>query len=156
MIGMSTRTLRTSVDRPLMRHLVVAFLVLLASPAVAEATEVPLTITIIHARKGPANIDPKLKGLVKDFKGLPFSSYELKDEATFKLELGSRGRLQLPSGAWLAVVPKNLKGDTLRLAIAIKDYKFRTTVAIQPGKTLAVGGPPYEGGALILAVTRAR
>lgn len=137
-----------------MRSLVAALFVSFALPAVAEATQVPLKITIIHARKGPANVDPKLKGLVKDFKGLPFSSYELKDEATFKLELGSSGRLQLPSKAWLSVVPRKLKGETLRLEIEIKDYKFKTTVAIQPGKTLAVGGPPYDGGALILAVTR--
>ncbi|MEL6545640.1 MAG: hypothetical protein AAFQ82_13495 [Myxococcota bacterium] len=123
-------------------------------PVAAQATEVPLEIKVIHAKKGKDSVDSALKGLVKDFKGLPFNSYSLLDEATFKIEIDSTGRMQLPSKAWMALRPKELRGKDLRLDIEIKELKFKTTVVVPEGKTIAVGGPRYDGGHMILAVTR--
>ncbi|MEM6732175.1 MAG: hypothetical protein AAF658_11510 [Myxococcota bacterium] len=120
----------------------------------AKAAQVPLAIKVIHATKDGKTVDPKLKGLVKDFKGLAFTNYSLLDEATFTIELGSTGRMQLPSKAWMTVVPVELKGDKLKLEIGIKEHKFKTKVTIKEGATLAVGGPKYDRGVLILAVTR--
>lgn len=119
----------------------------------AQASEVPLGIKVIHATKGKSSVDAKLKGLVKDFKGLPFDSYTLLDEASIKLEQGSTGRMQLPSKAWMSLKPQELRNGKLRLDVEIKDLKFKTTVVIPEGKTIAVGGPRYDGGAMILAVT---
>ncbi len=141
-LGLMTRTLAA---------LCLVTIALLARPA--AASEVPLGIKVIHATKGKNSVDAKLKGLVKDFKGLPFSSYALLDEATFKIEQGSTGRMQLPNKAWMTLQPQDLRDGKLRLDLEIKDLKFKTTVVIPKGKTIAVGGPRYDGGAMILAVT---
>ena len=104
-----------------------------------------------------SKLDPKLKDLASAFKKLDFTAYELKDEATFNLEMNSTGRMQLPSQDWMTIKTLGTVGpnDKLRLQLEVKKLKFKTTVAIDPGATLAVGGPPFQDGALILAVTRA-
>lgn len=127
--------------------------VLIGVQAVRAEKPVELSIKVIYAQKGPAGVDPKLRGLVKDFKGLPFSSYSLADEATLALAKDEVGRVELPGKVWMTVVPKEGRSKKLRLEIEIKEYKIKTTVGIKPGATLAVGGPPYKSGTLILAIT---
>lgn len=131
-------------------------LLVVSSPAsLLAAEQVRLSIKVIHAHNRGQQIDPKLAELVREFAGLKFTAYELKDEATFALELGSAGRMQLPNGEWMLIRPKDLvEGGKLRLEMEAEKLKFKTLVAVAPGATLAVGGPPFEGGALILAVTR--
>jgi hypothetical protein len=93
--------------------------------------------------------------MVKSFPKLGFNAYELKDEATLQLELGSAGRIQLPNREWMSVRAKQLTPDgKLRLELAVEELKFKTTVTITEGATLAVGGPSFGDGALILAITR--
>jgi hypothetical protein len=121
----------------------------------AQAPQVHLGIKVIHAHNHGTAVDPKLASLVKEFQGLKFTAYELKDEATFQLDVGSSGRMQLPSEAWMTVRPREVAADgKLRLEMEVEAIKFKLTVAIAPGATLAVGGPPFKDGALILAVTR--
>lgn len=122
---------------------------------VAHAAAVELLVRVVHANSQNSAVDPKLTELVKDFKDLKFTGYQLKDEAKFNLELKATGRMQLPSGAWMTIQPQGMDKDgKLRLALEIKDLKFKSTVAVSPGGTVAVGGPAFDNGALILAVTR--
>jgi hypothetical protein len=120
----------------------------------AEAAPVKLEIKVIHAHNQGTEIDPKLVKLVKQFASLRFSSFQLKDEASFNLEIGASGRLQLPGGEWMRLNAKSLEAEKLRLELAVKKLRFKSTVVIADGATLAVGGPAFEDGALILAVTR--
>jgi len=63
--------------------------------------------------------------------------------------------MQLPNGEWMVVKPLGLEADgKLKLELSAEKLKFKTTVAIGPGATLVVGGPPFDGGALIVAVSR--
>jgi hypothetical protein len=131
----------------------VALLFVLALPA--QAAPVQLAVKVVHAHDQNEQIDPKLAALVKEWKALKFKGYTLLDEATFALELLAKGRMQLPSGAWMTVEPREFAQDgKLRLELVIADMKFRTTALVGQGATVAVGGPPYDKGALILAVTR--
>jgi hypothetical protein len=144
--------MRRSIER--LSLVVATLLALVAAPARA-AEPVHLGIKVIHAHNRDATVDPKLKDLVKEFSSLKFKAYALKDEAMFNLELGSAGRMQLPTKDWMTVRPRELSADgKLRIEMEVEKIKFKTTVAIGPGATLAVGGPPFEDGALILAVTR--
>jgi hypothetical protein len=128
---------------------------LLAAPLVASAaTPVTLDVKIIHAHNKSTQIDPRIAAIVKDLGALKFTGYDLKDQATFTLEPKSVGRMRLPSGAWLTLTPLDFSDDKLRLELEIKDLRFKTVVTINKGATLAIGGPPYDQGALILAVTR--
>jgi hypothetical protein len=123
--------------------------------APAQAAGHKLVVRIIHAHNKGQSVDAKIKDLAKDLAQLKFSSYELKDEATFDLDTGAVGRMQLPSKRWMTVTPLVLESDgKLKLDFEVKELKFKTTVGLAAGATLAVGGPAYEDGALILAVTR--
>lgn len=118
------------------------------------AAPLPIKVRTIYAHKQSNHIDERVKDLVREFK-LPFTAYELKDEVSFVLERGSSGRLQLPNGEWMSVTAKDLSADgKLRIDFAVDKLKFKTTAMIGAGATLAVGGPPFSEGTLILAVSR--
>ncbi len=133
---------------------VVALALALMAARVAEAAPVRLNLKIIHAHNKGKQIDPKLKKLVKQFASLRFSAFELKDEANFNLEIGASGSMQLPGGEWMKINTQSLHDDKLRLELVVDKLKFKTTVTIASGATLAVGGPAFEDGSLILAITR--
>ena len=123
-------------------------------PAAVAAKPEPLNIKVIHAHNKSKIVALRIEKLVKQFK-LAFTAYELKDEAEFNLELGSIGRMQLPSGEWMSVVAKELGADgKLKLDLTVDKLRFKSTVSIDPGATLAVGGPAQQEGALLLAITR--
>jgi hypothetical protein len=128
---------------------------ILLLPHSSEAAPVKLNIKIIHAHNDGDSIDPKLEKLVKNFSNLSFTAYELKDEASFDLEIGSRARMQLPNGQWMVIVAKDLPADgKLRLQLSVAKLKFKSTVSIAAGATVAVGGLIADKGRFLLAVTR--
>jgi hypothetical protein len=123
--------------------------------SVATAAPVQVELKIIHAHNKGKVVDPKIQALVKLLQKLSFTSYTLKDEAVLAIELNAAGSMQLPNGEWLAVKPITMEADgKLKLELSVEKLKFKTTVAIGPGATLVVGGPPFDGGALIVAVSR--
>jgi hypothetical protein len=113
-----------------------------------------LGVQIIYASHDTTGTDPRLRGLVKGFGTLRYESYQLRDEATFSLEAGTAGRMQLPNRSWLSLRPQGLGEDgRVRLEVEVDDLQLKSTLALAPGATVAVGGPPFAEGALILAVT---
>ncbi len=130
----------------------VVALLSLATPAAANTAS--LQLKVIHAHNRGKVVDPRLSALAKEFARLSFTSYELKDEAAFNLDIGASFRMQLPSKAWMVIHARELTADgKLRLDIDVQQLKFKTTVVIAEGATLAVGGPQHDGGTLILALT---
>ncbi len=146
-------------ELPVVRGLALALffgaLGVLAPPDLQAAPPVPVEVKVIHAHNRSTVVDPRVAALVKDLRAqLKFTGYDLRDSATFSLERKSVGRMKLPSGAYLTLTPLDFVDDKLRLELEVKDLKFKTTVTLARGATLAIGGPPYDGGALILAITR--
>jgi len=119
------------------------------------AAPVRLDVKVIYATNKTVGVDPKLKKLAREFSSLKFTGYELKDESTLVLELGSSGRVQLPTKDWLTVRPRELVDDgKLRIDLEIEKIKLKTTSTIARDGTLAIGGPAFEDGTLILVITR--
>jgi hypothetical protein len=134
-----------------------AFMLALAGGAVVSraADPVHLDVKIIYAHNKATGIDPKLKKLAKDLSSLKFTAYELKDEASLALELGATGRVQLPTKEWLLVRPRDIDAnDKLRVDLEIEKIKLKTTSTIAKDGTLAIGGPAYQDGTLIIAISR--
>jgi hypothetical protein len=126
----------------------------LLAPSVALAAPSPLNIKVIKAHNRSKAVDPRLEKLVKEWR-LSFTAYELADEAELNLDIGSVGRMQIPGGEWMSIVAKELTPDgKLKLELTVEKLKFKATVLIAAGATLAVGGPSTNDGALILALTR--
>ncbi|HSI02909.1 MAG: hypothetical protein ACAI38_00220 [Myxococcota bacterium] len=126
----------------------------LAAPAFA-AEPVTLGVKVIYAHNKATGIDPKLKKLAKDLSSLKFTAYELKDEAQLSLELGATGRVQLPTKEWLFVKPRDIdQYGKLRVDLEIEKIKLKTTSIIAKDGTLAIGGPAFQDGTLILAISR--
>jgi len=125
--------------------------------ATTTAAPVELDVKIIRAHNRGKELDAKLQALAPELAKRGSTGYTLEDEAVLGLELGSVGRLQLAGAAWLVVKPLVRDADgKLELELSIDELKFETTVAIAPGATLVVGGPAYEGGELLVAVSRAK
>jgi hypothetical protein len=136
--------------------ILVGALFLISSPQVRAQSIFPLEIRVVHAHKNNAKVDPRVKDLLVELPLLQkkFSGFELKDSATFKLIEGAAGRMQLPNGKWMNVFSQGETAKKLRIKVEVKELKFSATASIDRGATLAVGGPPYKDGSLILVMTR--
>ena len=135
-----------------------AILLFLGASDVAFANSekrITLDIQVIHASHAGSQIDPKLAKLVQGFSNLDFTSYALKDEMKIDVQLGASTRVQLPNKMWMQVQASPSKQPgMIQLGISSEKPKFKTKVNIRPGATIAVGGPPFEKGSLIFAITR--
>jgi hypothetical protein len=157
--AVTPRDLPTLRELPVVRGLTLALVLgalgVVSPPELQAAGPVPVEVKVVHAHNRSTVVDPRVAALVKDLRPqLKFTGFDLKDSATFSLERNSVGRMKLPSGAWLTLTPLDFGDDKLRLELEVKELKFKTTVSLARGATLAIGGPPYDGGALILAISR--
>jgi len=128
-----------------------------ATTALAHAAPVLIDLKIIHAHNKSKTIDPSLEALVDQLKNkkLSFTGYTLKDEAVFNLDLGAAGRMQLPNGEWMVVTPLAFEAEEkLKLELSVDKLKLKSIVAISPGASLVVGGPPFDDGEIVVAVSR--
>lgn len=131
-------------------------LALFLCAAEAAARPYDVKVRVIRASNAAQSIDPKLADLAKELSPLKFSALSLADEALFKIELGSSGRMQLPGKEWMTISAQSLAPDgKLRLSIEVDKLQLKAVVAVDAGATVAVRGPEDEGATLILAVTRA-
>ena len=114
-----------------------------------------LQIKVIHASSQGNQIDPALRQLAREFSKLSFTSYALKDQMQLQVIAGASSRVQLPNGMWMQVrAEKSNPNGMLGLVVSSDKPRFKTRVNVKAGATIAVGGPPYEQGALIFAITR--
>jgi hypothetical protein len=123
----------------------------------AEASQVSLKIQVIYAHNDSDRVDPKLVELAKTkpFSKLKFTAYELKSEVPLRLGIGAAGSVELPNKRWMKVrATKMMPDGNVRIEFSVDKPEFRATAVISPGSTLAVGGPKYGAGSLILAVER--
>lgn len=138
-------------------YMTAAALLLLFGFAEAEALETDafqLQIRVIHARTDGVGVDPRLQDLKVDLGQLNYRSFKLLDG--HKKQVFSRETLALefPGNRWLRVRTKGLAKDgNLKVQLSIRDLGFKVKAKVRPGSTILVGGPPHDGGAIVLAVT---
>ena len=116
---------------------------------------ITLDIQVIHASHVGKQVDAPIQKLVQSFTNLDFTSYSLKDEMKIEVPLGASTRVQLPNKMWMQVQAQPSKqAGMVQLEISSDKPKFKSKVNIRPGATIAVGGPPFDNGSLIFAITR--
>ncbi len=129
-----------------------------AQAARGETFQVELRVLEAVPGAGPADIDPKLQGLARDLKGLPFKSIRLFDHHSTSVVQGQRVSFEFPGKQgqkrFLVVAAHGRQsGGKLRFQLSIDELKFDTLVAVPDGGTIVVAGPKHDGKTLMFAVT---
>lgn len=141
---------------PMTLWLVLALLVALVVPALAQAAPVTVRIQVVDAQKKGA-FDPKLSALRSALPG--YEGAKLVDELETKVEPGSSVSLQvLDKTAILKVTVVDVDKDgVVRLKLEIDAFKLSTTTKHVRDNATAVVAKPLEGDkAVFLAVTTRR
>jgi hypothetical protein len=119
---------------------------------------VRVTIGIILASNQNDEFDAKLKAMEKQLKVLKYRSYRsLKDESQNVAWLAN-GVFEVPGGRSLTVAPQELRNNRIALKVRLTEGQkplIDTTVRIPNRGNFILGGPPHEGGALVLSISAA-
>ncbi|MDE0881211.1 MAG: hypothetical protein OSB21_01335 [Myxococcota bacterium] len=126
---------------------------LIADSALAEE-QFKMSIRVIHATKSGQRLDPSLMDLKADLAQLAFTSFKLLDghsKTVFDREVVA---LEFPGSRWLEVRTQGVAKDGgLKISLKVRDLKFKAKAKVGAGSTVLLGGPPHQGGSIILAVT---
>ena len=125
---------------------------LASAPPAAKGTQATLTVTVVHAHKGGAKVDPKLAAiadyLTKSFKG--YTGF--KQVGDHRATLASKGKtsVKLPDGKTLTLAFQGVDKGFVKVYLELDGLK--TTVDVRDGGLFFQAGRVYKGGILILAI----
>jgi hypothetical protein len=119
---------------------------------------VQVTIRTILASNKNDEYDPKLKGMEQQLKSLKYRSYRsLKDDSKI-ISWQETQSFEIPGGRALTVAPQEFQGNRIALKVRLTEGDkpvVDTTVKIANKGNFILGGPPHEGGALVLSISAA-
>jgi hypothetical protein len=119
---------------------------------------VQVTIRTILAGNKSDEFDPKLKGMEQQLKPLKYRSYRsLKDDSQNVPWQGIKS-FEIPGGRTLTVTPQEFQNSRVALKVRLTQGDkpvIDTTVTIPNKGNFILGGPPHEGGTLVLSISAA-
>ncbi len=117
---------------------------------------VQVTIRSILAANKSDEFDAKLRGMEQQLKSLKYRSYHsLKDETKTVPWQGSQS-FDVPGGRLLTVAPQDFQNNRIALKVHLTENDkpiVDTTVKIPNKGNFILGGPPHEGGVLVLSIS---
>lgn len=122
----------------------------------AAAEDFQIEVRIILASNADKKIDPRLLDLTKDLQTLNYMSFEQLDTVGLSLEEGKTGKVNLPGGRVMELTPQAFEKRKINLQVKIleKGASILTTrLRIANHGTVILGGPSYNLGFLVLALT---
>lgn len=125
----------------------------------ADPQSVQVTIGTILVSNQNDEFDPKLKSMEKQLRVLKYRSYRLlKDESQTVPWRGNKS-FEIPGGRSLNVTPQEFQNNRISLKVRLTERNkplLDTTVTVpNKGNFLYLGGPPHEGGTLVLSISAA-
>jgi hypothetical protein len=117
---------------------------------------VQITIHTIAAQKQGSEFDARLAPLEKQLKALNYRSYRLLKEETQTARWQGNANFEIPGGRVLTVRPQEVTNNQLGLRVQLKQGskpQLETTVRMNNGGNFILGGPPHEGGVLVLSIS---
>ena len=126
-------------------------------PAGADPTSIlHVNIDIINAHRNSAVVDPQLKGLVKELGPvLNFSGFSLIKKSKVLLKINDKTRLKLSHNRRIELKLLAFDDEKARLLVRILENKketFKTVLLLIDNGSALIGGPPHEGGTLLLRI----
>ena len=119
---------------------------------------VQVTIGTILASNQNDDFDPKLKSMEKQLKVLKYRSYRLLKNDTQKVPWQGSKVFEIPGGRSLTVTPQEFQDNRISLKVRLTQGEkplLDTTVKIPNKGNFILGGPPHEGGTLVLSISAA-
>jgi hypothetical protein len=150
-----------SPGRVLIKTLLFSCLVYLAATYSADAGEnnlqtVRVKIGMILANNQSDEIDPKLKTIRNQLKVMKYRSYRLLKEETQSVAWQENAVFDVPGNRSLTVTPQEFRDKQIALKVRLQHGDkpvLDTTVRMNNGGNFLLGGPPHEGGALVLSIS---
>jgi hypothetical protein len=137
--------------------LLLAFLALLLPAASLAAPSVSIEVAVAHASHEGSAIDPALSKMKSRLQSMfNYTAYKMLDRQKRTIAVGGTGEIPLPGNRILKATPASLEGGKIKLNIQIleggKD-KLTTSLGLNKGGMVLVGGPAYQNGVLILIIS---
>ena len=135
------------------------FLFLLLLPAVPSgaANAVSVDVGAVYASNEGTSIDPALGTIRGKLQSMfNYTSYRMLDRKRRSLAVGETGEFELPGRRSMRATPLPSQGNKVRLSIQISDGQKKlltTTLGLNRGGMVLVGGPSYQSGVLILIIS---
>ncbi len=117
---------------------------------------VRITIQTVAAGKQGNDFDARLAPLEKQLKALNYRSYRLLKEETQTASWQGNANFEIPGSRVLTVSPQEVTNNQLGLRVQLKQGdkpQLETTVRLNNGGNFILGGPPHEGGVLVLSIS---
>jgi hypothetical protein len=125
--------------------------------AAADPQSVQVTIGTILASNQTDEFDPRLKGMEKQLRVLKYRSYRLLKDETQDVPWRGDRNFDIPGGRSLSVTPQQFRNNRISLKVRLTEREkplLDTTVTVpNKGNFLYLGGPPHEGGTLVLSIS---
>jgi hypothetical protein len=145
----------------LKRALLFSLAICCGAPGYARAADktfrsVQITIHTVAANKKDGDFDPRLAAFEKQLKALNYRSYRLLGEETKTAPWQGNANFDIPGGRQLTVRPQEVANNQLGLRVQLKQGdrpQLETTVRLNNGGNFILGGPPHEGGVLVLSIS---
>ena len=144
------------------RVLLFSWLSLVAAGMLGAAEKQPETVrvsigTILASNHGD-EFDAKLKGMEGQLKVLKYRSYRLLKNESQIVPWRREKVFEIPGGRSLTVTPQEIKDNRVSMKVRLTQGQkpvLDTTVKIPNKGNFILGGPPHEGGALVLSISAA-
>ena len=120
------------------------------------AQQVELRIGSILASNQSNDFDPRLAKMKDQLKVFKYQSYKLIKEDHQQARWNADTNFEIPGGRSLIVAPQGLQNNQLSLKVRLLEGEkplLDTTVRLKEGSNLLLGGPPHEGGVLIVSIS---
>lgn len=148
--------------KPPLRVLLFSLLALLAVAVTGTAQTQPQNVEVrigaILASNQNDEFDARLKGLEKQLRVLKYRSYRLLTDKSENIPRNGNKVFEIPGGRSLMVTPQEFQDNRIALQVRLTDGKkplLDTTVRIANKGNFILGGPPHEGGVLVLSISAA-
>ena len=150
------KLLKTRRSLVLLSNLLVVSFAALGGAAEKTPQSVQVTIRSILAANKSDEFDAKLKGMEQQLKSLKYRSYRsLKDDSKTVPWQGTQS-FEIPGGRILTVVPQEFQDNRIALKVRLTENDkpiVDTTVKIPNKGLFILGGPPHDGGTLVLSIS---
>ena len=147
-------------ENPLRLTLLFSLWLLLLSGSIDAAEKgqqgVQLNIGTILASNESDDFDAKLSKMNNQLEVIKYSSYRLIKEESQKAPWNGNAAFEIPGGRTLTVIPQEYRNNRLSLKVRLQEGEkplLDTTVRIRNRGNFLLGGPPHEGGVLILSIS---